>query len=283
MGPGRALEDARLFPLSALYAAVLMTILVGHEMGHYLTCRRYGARATLPYFLPGPPFLGTFGAFIRIKSPLLFKRQVFDVGANGPLAGFALTVPALAAGLALSRVAPFTPTAGDHQLRRTAPVQAPERPLLRPDPGGLGASSCIRSAGPAGSGCWSRPSTWSRSASSTAGTSPTPSSAGTPGSCPGLMVVFLVVMGVFFHTTWLVAAALVLFFEFKIEVPPAPSARRRRERAARREAAALGPPRPRDLRPVLHSGAGRGLRSDRSHQGLRYERTYSHNLWKCCG
>ncbi|MBP1770652.1 MAG: hypothetical protein H6P96_1270, partial [Candidatus Aminicenantes bacterium] len=45
VGPGRVFENARLFPLSALYAAVLMTILVGHEMGHYLTCRRYGARA----------------------------------------------------------------------------------------------------------------------------------------------------------------------------------------------------------------------------------------------
>ncbi|NTU51497.1 MAG: hypothetical protein HGA94_03555, partial [Candidatus Aminicenantes bacterium] len=88
-----------------------LTILLGHELGHYLTCRRYGVRASLPFFLPGPPFLGTFGAFIRIKSPLYFKKQVFDVGANGPLAGFALTVPALAVGMALSKVAPFTPSA----------------------------------------------------------------------------------------------------------------------------------------------------------------------------
>lgn len=103
----RTFRDTGLYPMAGLYAVVLMTILVGHELGHYLTCRRLGVRATLPYFLPGPPFLGTFGAFIRIKSPLDFKRQVFDIGANGPLTGFALTVPALTLGLSLSRVIPF--------------------------------------------------------------------------------------------------------------------------------------------------------------------------------
>jgi membrane-associated protease RseP (regulator of RpoE activity) len=105
----RALADARIFPLSALYAAVLMTILVGHELGHYLTCRRYGILATLPYFIPGPPFLGTFGAFIRIKSPITRKYQLFDVGANGPFVGFLLSVPALVIGLAFSRISASAP------------------------------------------------------------------------------------------------------------------------------------------------------------------------------
>jgi membrane-associated protease RseP (regulator of RpoE activity) len=105
-----ALRDPRVFPLSALYAAVLMTILVGHELGHYLTCRRYGVQSTLPYFIPAPTLIGTLGAFIRIKSPIMFKRHVFDIGANGPLAGFALTLPALVVGLAFSRVAPFVPS-----------------------------------------------------------------------------------------------------------------------------------------------------------------------------
>ena len=106
---GRALGDPRIFPLSALYAAVLMTILVGHELGHYLTCRRYGVAATLPYFIPAPTLIGTFGAFIRIKSPINFKRQLFDIGANGPLAGFFLALPALVAGLAFSRVTTYVP------------------------------------------------------------------------------------------------------------------------------------------------------------------------------
>jgi membrane-associated protease RseP (regulator of RpoE activity) len=89
-----------------------MTILVGHELGHYLTCRRYGVVATLPYFIPAPTLIGTLGAFIRIKSPIHFKRQLFDIGANGPLVGFLLALPALVVGLAFSRVATYVP-AGD--------------------------------------------------------------------------------------------------------------------------------------------------------------------------
>jgi membrane-associated protease RseP (regulator of RpoE activity) len=214
VGPGRAFENAQLFPLSALYGAVLMTILVGHEMGHYLTCRRYGARATLPYFLPGPPFLGTFGAFIRIKSPLLFKRQVFDVGANGPLAGFALTVPALVVGLALSRVAPFTPSADTINFGE---------PLLFKLLSGLFFGPI-----PEGSGLVLHPVGWA----GWVGLLVTSINLVPLGQLDGghvayavlgrharlvsrIMVVFLVVMGVFFHTTWLVAAALILFFEFK--------------------------------------------------------------------
>ncbi|MBE3129476.1 MAG: site-2 protease family protein [Acidobacteria bacterium] len=111
---GRALSDPRVFPLSALYAAVLMIILVGHELGHYLTCRRYGVAATLPFFIPGPPFIGTFGAFIRTRSPINFKRQLFDIGANGPLAGFFLALPALVVGLAFSRVTAYVPTADSY-------------------------------------------------------------------------------------------------------------------------------------------------------------------------
>jgi membrane-associated protease RseP (regulator of RpoE activity) len=214
VGPARALGNARLFPLSALYAAVLMTILVGHEMGHYLTCRRYGARATLPYFLPGPPFLGTFGAFIRIKSPLSFKSQVFDVGANGPLVGFALTVPALAVGLALSRVAPFTPSAETVNFGE---------PLLFKLMSGLFFGRI-----PEGSGLVLHPVGWA----GWVGLLVTSINLVPIGQLDGghvayavlgrharfvsrIMVVFLIVMGVFFHTTWLIAAALILFFEFK--------------------------------------------------------------------
>ena len=81
-------------------------------MGHYLTCRRYGIEATLPFFIPAPTLIGTMGAFIRIKSPITRKRQLFDVGAAGPLAGFALALPALAIGLALSKTVPSLPREG---------------------------------------------------------------------------------------------------------------------------------------------------------------------------
>jgi len=100
------IRQTGLYPLAGLYSVALLTVLIGHEAGHYLACRRYRLPATLPYFLPGLPPLGTFGAFIRIKSPFYFKRQAFDVGISGPLAGFALTVPILAAGLVLSKVVP---------------------------------------------------------------------------------------------------------------------------------------------------------------------------------
>jgi len=104
--------EPRAFVLSLLYAVVLMAVLAAHEFGHYLTCRRYGLAATLPYFLPAPNLLGTFGAFIKIKSPIGWKRQLFDVGAAGPLAGFALALPALAVGLAFSKVVPVRPGEG---------------------------------------------------------------------------------------------------------------------------------------------------------------------------
>lgn len=102
--------DARVLALGVLYAAALLTILVGHELGHYLTCRRYGIPATLPYFIPAPSLIGTFGAFIKIKAPIGRKRELFDIGANGPLAGFPLALAAVVVGLAFSRVAEFPPT-----------------------------------------------------------------------------------------------------------------------------------------------------------------------------
>jgi membrane-associated protease RseP (regulator of RpoE activity) len=212
--PGRVLQDPRLFPLSGLYAAVLMTILLGHELGHYLTCRRYGVRATLPFFLPGPPFLGTFGAFIRIKSPLYFKRQVFDVGANGPLAGFALTVPALALGMALSKVAPFTPSADTLSFGEPLLFKLMAAFILGPVPRG---SEIILH--PIGWAAW-------------VGLLVTSLNLVPLGQLDGghiayavlgrrarllslVMVFFMAVMGVFFHMTWLLMAAVVLIFEFK--------------------------------------------------------------------
>lgn len=88
------------------YSGTLLLILGAHEMGHYLMCRYHRVDATLPYFLPAPlPLTGTIGAFIRIREAFPNRRILFDIGVAGPLAGFAVLVPALLAGLAMSNVA----------------------------------------------------------------------------------------------------------------------------------------------------------------------------------
>lgn len=102
-------SDPRVISLSFVYAAVLIVILLGHEMGHYLTCRYYRIEATLPFFIPAPTLIGTLGAFIKIKSPITLKKQLFDIGVSGPLVGFCLSLPALIYGLSLSKIVPSVP------------------------------------------------------------------------------------------------------------------------------------------------------------------------------
>ena len=69
------------------FSLTLMTILLAHEMGHYLASAYHRVDSSLPYFLPSP-LMGTFGAFIRVRSPIYSKRALFDIGVAGPLAGF---------------------------------------------------------------------------------------------------------------------------------------------------------------------------------------------------
>lgn len=89
------------------YSGTILAILGAHEMGHYLLCRRYNVDATLPYFLPAPlPLTGTLGAVIKIREPFPTRAALFDIGIAGPIAGFAVLVPALFVGLALSKVVP---------------------------------------------------------------------------------------------------------------------------------------------------------------------------------
>lgn len=96
------------------YSLTLLAILGAHEMGHYLYCRKYGVDATLPYFIPLPPFVfltGTLGAVIRIRSPFPTKAVLFDIGIAGPIGGMLVLIPALIYGLSMSPLVP-EPTEG---------------------------------------------------------------------------------------------------------------------------------------------------------------------------
>jgi Zn-dependent protease len=88
------------------FSFTLLTILFAHEMGHFVACKIYGIDVSYPYFIPAPTIFGTFGAFIRIRSPITTRRALFDVGFSGPLAGFVLALPALAHGIATSKIVP---------------------------------------------------------------------------------------------------------------------------------------------------------------------------------
>jgi len=95
------------------FAATLLVILVTHEFGHYVLSRIHRVPASLPLFIPGPPyFIGTFGAIIRLRGPIMNRRALFDVGVSGPLAGFIVAVVALVVGLNLSTVVDRAATHG---------------------------------------------------------------------------------------------------------------------------------------------------------------------------
>lgn len=95
------------------FAATLLLILMTHECGHYVLSRIHRVPASLPLFIPGPPhFIGTFGAIIRMRGPILSRRALFDIGVAGPLAGFVVAVVALVIGLNLSTVVDRTATYG---------------------------------------------------------------------------------------------------------------------------------------------------------------------------
>lgn len=93
----------RLFLLGIPFAVTLMGILLAHELGHYFACRYYRIHATYPYFIPAPTLIGTLGAFIQIRSPIVNRRALFDVALAGPVVGFLVAVPAFALAIAQSK------------------------------------------------------------------------------------------------------------------------------------------------------------------------------------
>jgi membrane-associated protease RseP (regulator of RpoE activity) len=86
------------------FAAVLLSILAVHELGHYVQARRHKLPVTLPYFIPIPFGLGTFGAFVQMRGAVENKRALFDVGIGGPIAGLLVALPLFVVGLVMSAV-----------------------------------------------------------------------------------------------------------------------------------------------------------------------------------
>lgn len=104
-------EEAALQGVSPLdgvwFALAILGILGAHELGHWYAARRYRLDTSLPLFIPGPTFAGTFGAFIRMRERPPTRRCAFDVAAAGPLTGLAALLPVLWVGVALSAPVPL--------------------------------------------------------------------------------------------------------------------------------------------------------------------------------
>jgi membrane-associated protease RseP (regulator of RpoE activity) len=112
-------SSPEIWSLGLKVALPALFILLCHELGHYIACRLYGIRATLPYFIPAPFGFGSLGAFIRIQSALRNRRELFDVGFAGPAAGFVALVPWLLYGIAHSTpvaIADLAPGGGSELL-----------------------------------------------------------------------------------------------------------------------------------------------------------------------
>ncbi len=84
--------------LGLQFSVPFLTVLTCHEFGHYFTAKWHKAKTTLPLYLPfwlgfiPMPSIGTFGAFIRIQSALKSRKQYFDIGVAGPIAGFVVAL-----------------------------------------------------------------------------------------------------------------------------------------------------------------------------------------------
>lgn len=105
---GYLLSPAVINPLTggATFMVAMLAVLGTHEMGHKITANKEGIEATPPYFIPGLPPLGTFGAVIMQKSLPPNRDSLFDVGADGPIVGFIVATIVSIIGLTMSVPSP---------------------------------------------------------------------------------------------------------------------------------------------------------------------------------
>jgi membrane-associated protease RseP (regulator of RpoE activity) len=106
------LQEPGRFAVGLPYSLALLLILGAHELGHYFAARHHGMNVSLPYFIPVPFGLGTFGAFIRLRALAPDRKSLFDMAVAGPLAGFVFAVPALIIGMGLSQIVPMSTATG---------------------------------------------------------------------------------------------------------------------------------------------------------------------------
>ena len=91
------------------FSIAIIAIVGAHETAHFFAAKKHNVKATLPYFVPAPTLIGTFGAVINVKSAIPDKNALFDLGVSGPIVGFIVTIPVLIIGIFLSTVAPLQP------------------------------------------------------------------------------------------------------------------------------------------------------------------------------
>ncbi len=118
------------------FTLALIIILLCHEFGHYLAGRRRGVLMSLPYFIPAPNIVGTFGAIIRSRSPFTNRRDLIEVGAAGPIAGFIISIIVLGIGFYRAELVPMV-TSGSMQLGDSLLIKLLERIFVGPIPDGF--------------------------------------------------------------------------------------------------------------------------------------------------
>ncbi len=133
------------------YMAAVMAILLAHELGHFFQALRYGVPASLPFFIPMPLTpLGTMGAVIAMRGSQADRRELFDIGLSGPLAGLLIAIPVAWMGIAIGRPGGEPMYLGDPLVMRLMIEYL--HPELRPAKRWRG-TPCTW---PVGSGCSSR-------------------------------------------------------------------------------------------------------------------------------
>jgi len=133
---GNPLATPRDLALGFMFSLPLLSILGVHELGHYTAARRHEVDVTPPYFIPAPSFIGTFGAFIKIRSPVPHRNALMDIGAAGPIAGAIVAIPVLLVGLKLSAVRQTTGVAAGIPLGESILFRAAAYAVVGPIPDG---------------------------------------------------------------------------------------------------------------------------------------------------